>query len=438
MEERPEGDRGSEYPNGPSALASVAMGKWYEQPSDADKRRAHRWVPGVVQLAPPEGVLDLGPGHLDPALLPVGLLQAAYHDAFAEYGSAALTYGNNQGPYPLRAALAGRLAHREQVACGPEHILVTAGTSSMLDLLARVRARPGDVVLTEATSYDLGCRIFQDRGLRLRGVPMDGAGMDPSALEAAVAGERAADRRIAFVYVIPTFHNPTGLLVPLERRLELLAVTRRCRTLVVEDDAYADLAFHPDGAVRSLASLAGFRGVVALRTFSKSLAPGLRLGWLLGDPRWLHRLAASAAFTSGGGLNHLAAVAVTGLLEHGAYERHVAWLRERLRARRDALVGTLRATLPAGFEVGCPNGGLFCWVRLPGGPSEAAFLAAAERAGVPVAAGARFGRSTGSAVRLCFGFYDPPRLVEAAERLSAAWRRTAGAPAALQRGFSGG
>ena len=438
MEEAPVGDRGSEYPNGPSPSASVVMGKGYEQPGDVDKPRMRRWVPGVVQLARPDGTLDLGPGHLDPALLPVGLLRAAYQHAFAEYGSAALTYGNNQGPAPLRAALAARLARLEQVACGPEHVLVTAGTSSMLDLLARVHGRPGDVVLTEASTYDLGRRIFRDRGLRLRGVSMDSAGMDPAALEVAVAAQRAAGRRIAFLYVVPTFHNPTGLLVPQERRQELLEVSRRHGILVVEDDAYADLAFDAGVAVRSLATMAGFRGVLGLRTFSKSLAPGLRLGWLVGDPRAVHRLSASATFTSGGGLNHLAAVAVAGLVEDGAYERHVAWLRQQLRARRDALVGTLGAALPVGFQAGYPGGGLFSWVRLPKGPPEAAFLDAAERAGVRVAAGSRFGRSTGPAVRLCFSFYGPAHLVEAAERLAAAWRRTAGSATALQRSFSGG
>ncbi|MGH3620960.1 MAG: aminotransferase class I/II-fold pyridoxal phosphate-dependent enzyme, partial [Sciscionella sp.] len=225
----------------------------------------------------------------------------------------------------------------------------------------------------------------------------------------------------ALVYLVPTFHNPTGLVVPAHRRLELLAVARRRGLTVVEDDAYTDVCFEPDAMPRSIAGLADYRGVFRLGTFSKSLAPGIRLGWLATDAGTATRMAQSAMFTSGGGLNHLAAVAVTGMIECGGYDRHLGWLREQLRLRRDALVTVLRAQLPEDFDIACPAGGFFVWVRPPAWCAETELVAAAERAGVPVAGGIRFGNRSGSAVRLCFSFHAPKLLAEAAHRLASCW-----------------
>lgn len=375
------------------------------------------WLPGVVQSPQPDGVVSLGPGYLDPALLPVGLLCDAYVAALAEYGPAALAYGENQGPLPLRTALAGRISAADGLPCRPDQLVITAGTSSALGMLA-TQAPTGAVVLADELSYDLGIDIFTERSLVVRRVPMDAAGMDPVALDRIVVDER---RDIAFVYVVPTFHNPTGLLVPEDRRRALAGIAERHGLLMVEDDAYAELAFAPGVVPPSIAGLAGYRNVWRLGTFSKSLAPGLRLGWMAADAVSATGVADSAVFASGGGVNHLAAVAVTALIDSGRYDEHLCGLRDQLRQRRDALVGTLRTALPPDFEVACPNGGFFVWVRPPARHSESELVAAASRAGVPVAAGSRFGHADGPAIRLAFTFHPPERLVAAAGRLAAAW-----------------
>jgi len=374
------------------------------------------WIPGVVQCPDPPGVLNLGPGYLDPRLLPIDLLRDAYSTALAEYGPAALAYGENQGPMPLRAAIAHRIGSADGVPCHAEQIVITAGTSSMLDLLART-APAGAVVCVEELSYDLGVDIFQARGLRVRRIPMDSHGMDPDALATAI---QRADT-VAYVYLVPTFHNPTGRVVPADRRLALVEVAQRYGVTVIEDDAYADVCYEPDSVPRSVGGSAGYDGVVRLGSFSKSLAPGLRLGWLVADPATAAGLAGSALFVSGGGVNHLAAMAMAGLLESGRYERHVGRLREGLRERRDALVDTLRAELD--FDVPRPAGGFFVWVRPPEGFAEAELVAAADRVAVPVAAGSRFGPTGEPAVRLAFSFHPPDRLADGATRLAAAWRR---------------
>ncbi len=382
--------------------------------------RGSRWLSGIVQIAEPDGVVDLGPGHLDPALLPTELMREAYGVAFDDYGPAGLTYGENQGPLPLREALAERVTAADGIPCHADQVVITAGTSTTLDLLARWSLPDADTVVADALAYDYGMRVFAERGLTATRVPMDAAGMVPEALDEALRSHRAAGNGVALLYLLPTFHNPTGLVVPRERRSALVEVARAHGVVVVEDDAYADIAFGP-APPPSAAGLAGYQGVLRLGTFSKSLAPGLRLGWLAADAATASRLAESAAFSSGGGLNHLAAVAVAGLLDSGAYEDHVRWLRDQLRHRRDALVSTLRATLPPEFRFTTPDGGFFLWVHLPDGYPEAEAVEAAARAGSPVVPGSRFGHGTGPAVRLSWSFHGPERLAEGARRLARAW-----------------
>lgn len=377
-----------------------------------------RWVPGIVQLAEPDGVVDLGPGHLDPELLPTDLLRSAYAAAFDDYGPAGLTYGENQGPLPLREALAERIANADGLSCHADQVVVTAGTSATLDLLARWSRSTGDTVMADTLSYDYGTRIFASRGMTVSRVRMDADGMVPSALDQALRARPAA-----LVYLLPTFQNPTGVLMPTSRREALIDVAQHHGVLVVEDDAYADITF---GAAPppSVTGLAGYEGVLRLGTFSKSLAPGLRLGWLAADAGTASRLAESAMFSSGGGLNHLAAVAVAGLLAGGAYQAHVRRLRKQLRLRRDALVCALREHLPPEFRFACPTGGFFLWLTLPDGYQEASAARAAAEAGAPVIPGSRFGHGSAPAVRLSYSFHSPDQLVEGVRRLASAWVST--------------
>ena len=370
-------------------------------------RRA--WRSGIVQQVSPARVVDLGPGYLQPELMPAGLLAEAYQNALVEFGSAALAYGDDRGAAPLRAAVAGR--------GDQDNVLVTAGSSHALYLLATMLAKPGDVVLVEQFGYDLGQRLLRDAGLRVVPVSMDAHGVDPSAFEDAARAHRG---RIAFACMTPTFHNPTGVVVPERRRRELLAVADRFGVLIVEDDAYADLVL--DGEVPpSMVDIAGHQGVVRLRTFSKSVAPGLRLGFLLADPRTVTRMAEHALFVSGGSANHLASLAVAQLIASGAYARHLAWLREQLRARRDALAGGLRAAFGPDLACDVPAGGYFLWLRSATAP-ESALLDAAEAAGVRICDGSRFGAGPSATVRLSYSFNPPSDLAAAGAGFAAAWQ----------------
>ncbi|GAA1994979.1 aminotransferase class I/II-fold pyridoxal phosphate-dependent enzyme [Amycolatopsis minnesotensis] len=377
------------------------------------------WSPGVVQAVSPVGVTDLGPGYLEPALLPVDLLNTGYARAMERFGAAALSYGDNQGALELRTVLASRVAITDGRNCGPEQVLLTAGTSHALHLIATMLCEPGAVVFTDATCYDFGRQLLADSGLRVRAVAGDECGMLPDALGEAVRAERAAGNRVGFVYLIPTFHNPTGLVVPEARRRELLAVTTRHDVLVVEDDAYAELGYD-DPCPASLAAIADYHGVIRLRTFSKTLAPGLRLGWLLAGKPVTDRLVRHGLFVSGGSANHVSSLAVLTMLRTGDYDKHLDWLRDRLRLRRNALLDGLESLPGDEFHFTRPPGGFFVWLRALHGRTEAGLLEAAGKAAVAVAAGSRFGRTADPAVRLAFSFNSPERLRAAADQFAGA------------------
>ncbi|WP_441249550.1 aminotransferase class I/II-fold pyridoxal phosphate-dependent enzyme [Kitasatospora sp. McL0602] len=373
---------------------------------------ARWWRAGVVQAVSPPGVIDLGPGYLEPSLLAVDEVLPLYAEALTEFGPAALSYGHNAGAEPLRALLAARHG------CTAEEIMVTAGTSQALTLLCTALGRPGRTAVVEHTCYDLARSIMTDHGLRLREVDADSEGVRPQALDRALS--HGDD--VAFVYLTPTFHNPTGTVAGVSRRRELLAVAARHGVPIVEDDAYAELSLGRTAPPPSLAALAGRRGVIRLGSFAKTLGPGLRLGWLEAEPGLIDTLTNRGQLVSGGALNHLTSLAVAMLIGDGRYDRRLAWLREQLRLRCETLVAALRAGLGESVVIDRPAGGYFVWLTFDPWRSEESLLAAAERAGVVVAPGSRFGSADGTHLRLAYSLNSPDRLAEAAARLAAAWR----------------
>jgi enduracididine biosynthesis enzyme MppQ len=365
----------------------------------------------VQEVAPP-GVTDLGPGYPGPDLQPVGLVRYAYARALDEFGSAALAYGDNAGALPLREVLARRARLAD-----PDRVVVTAGTSQALHLLGTTLAAPGQTVVTDRLGYDYGRAILTSCGVRPAYVPADADGMDPGALDDALA---ASDT--AFVYLNPTFHNPTGQVVPERRRRELLEVTARHGVLVVEDDAYAELGLTAAATPPPLAELDP-GGVIRLGTFSKTIGPGLRLGWLTAGPAVASRLLRHGLFHSGGSLNHLASLAVAVMITSGEYDQHLDWLRGRLRSRRDALLDAL-----GDLDVTTPDGGFFLWLRFGAGQSEDDLMAAAAAAGVRVAAGSRFGAARSPRIRLSYSLNRPAELASAGRALRTAWARSGALP----------
>jgi 2-aminoadipate transaminase len=357
----------------------------------------------IIQFTERPGILDLGCGHPDPALLPVELWLDAAAAAARDFGWHALTYGTVAGPGPLIEWLSDHLKTTS--------FFITAGASHALALITEMLANPGDTVLVDAPAYHFALRILRDRGVRLLAAPAD--------LDAAIADLRAQGQRVPMMYLVPTFGNPTGRSVPAERRRYLVEAARRTGVTLIEDDTYRELVY-TGHAPQSLWDLSGGDGsVVRIGSFSKTVAPGVRLGWINAEPVLVRRLMDLGYVDSGGGVNHANALTMASFCASGEFRKHVAGLRSAYRERRDTLVEALDPSL----EVAMPDGGWFLWLRLPAGRTAGKLLPAAERHGVSYVPGPHFypdGEGGADHIRLSFSFLDPPALTEAATRLRTA------------------
>jgi len=374
------------------------------------------------------GIVEFTWGHPDLALFPTeGLAQAAAR-ALARDDRAELCYGAVQGPGCLIEQLCAWLGQREGRAIPQERIFIAGGLSQGLDLLCTLYTRPGDAILVESPTYHLALRVFRDHGLELIPVAGDADGLRPDALADALArlrGERRQRRprrRARFLYLVPNFGNPTGAMLPLARRQAIVALAQEAGLTILEDDVYRHLWFDvpPPPPLSDLAP----DHVIRLGSFSKLLAPGLRVGWLHAPPEVVRRCAGSGLLDSGGGVSHFAAHVVAAFMELGLFDAHVELLRAVYGARRDILCAALARHLPDGCQWQAPGGGFFVWVRLPEGVDAEALLPQAAAAGVSYVPGVRFCADGGgrSHIRLAFTLLSPAEMEEGAKRLGAVLR----------------
>jgi len=376
----------------------------------------------IVQFHAAADTIDLGWGHPHPAALPVDGWAEATHSALRRYGGAMLTYGHAPGPGPLIEWLCHRLAEVDAVAPDPAQLFVTAGASHALELVTSLLCRPGDVVLVDSPTYHLALRVIADHRVDIVPAPTGADGIDPAATADLVRALLRQGRRVPMLYLVPTFNNPTGRCLPPAVRADLVESARRTGVTLVEDDTYRELAYSAP-APPSLFSLAETGTVVRIGSFAKSVAPGLRLGWVTAATPVVRALTARGYVDSGGGVNHASALALAEFAALGLYQRHVEALRARYRGQRDALVAAVRRQLPqAEFTV--PAGGWFLWLRLPEEAAGTRLLPYARRAGVSYLPGRQFHvADTGHRyLRLSFSLFDPETLAEGARRLGAAYR----------------
>ena len=383
--------------------------------------------PPLTQASVREGVIELAIGQPEPSLLPTRELAEASASALRRYGADALGYGAEYGPWPLVEWLSGHLGVVDSRAPADGELLITAGISSALDLIATAFTRRGDVVLVEVPTYHLALGILRDHGVELVGVETDADGLRIDAAEAAIGVARAAGKRVSLLYTIPTFGNPTGRTLPVERRAALARLAAANDMVIAEDDVYRELWFSAPPPP-SIGVVDPAAPVLRLGSFSKTLAPGLRLGWISGPSALVSRVVEGGVLASGGGLNPMVALAVAEYAAAGHYEPNVARLRDIYRSRSDALAGAIREALPGAiFEA--PEGGYFVWLRLPGGLSATTLLPVADAAGVTYQPASRFdasGTLDPSWLRLSFARFPEPDLIEGARRLGEVVRQAQG------------
>ena len=368
------------------------------------------------------GIIELRWGDPDPALIPVAAIGDAARWVTDTVGAAALNYGPNEGPIALREALAERISHTESHPIDLPEIAVTNGNSPSIQLLLSHLVGPGDAVFMEDPGFSLAIRMARDLSLHLVAVPLDDHGLDVDALAEGVARTRASGRRPRLVYTVATYHNPTGTCLSDERRRRLVELAVEEDLLIVEDDVYRELAYDgpaPQSLWRIAAEVDGAaERIIRLGTFSKTLAPGLRCGWLTSGGARVRQFTERGVFDSGGCPSQFTACVCARLLREGVFDENVAHVRSAYGERRDALVGGLRAALPDGCSVTSPSGGLFVWVALPSDLAAGDLIAAGEANGVAFFDGKRFsisGHDRG--LRLGFSMYGPGDLREGAARL---------------------
>ncbi|MFH8659422.1 PLP-dependent aminotransferase family protein [Streptomyces afghaniensis] len=365
----------------------------------------------LAVTARPE-VINFAGGLPAPELFDAAGIAAAYRAVLAEEPARALQYSTTEGEPTLRAALAERTTARG-LPTAPDDLLVTTGSQQALSLLATALLEPGDTVLVESPCYLAALQAFGFAGARVVPVPGDEQGVDPGALEELVARERPK-----LLYTVPTFQNPTGRTLPAERRAAVAAVAARRGLWIVEDDPYGELRY--DGErVPWIASLPGAEDrTVLLGSFSKVMAPGLRLGWLRapGELRRACAVAKQAADLHTPTVNQLAAARY--LADHDL-DAHVARVAGVYGERRDAMLAALPGALPQGAVWTRPEGGMFLWARLPEPYDTTALLPQVVRHDVAYVPGAPFyaGPPDRTTLRLCFVTQTPEEIEEGLRRL---------------------
>jgi 2-aminoadipate transaminase len=320
----------------------------------------------LLRLGADPQIISFGGGYPDPACFPQNELARAYGEALLESGSTSLQYATASGLESLRSQIARRM-HRESISCTVDDILIIQGAQQGLDLAAKLLIDPDDAIVTENPTF-LGALIaFNPYQPRYVPVEVDNEGMNVRHLEAVLE-----QRRIKLVYVMPEFQNPTGITMSLARRRALIELARRHDLMILEDTPYREIRFQGE-PLPTLKSLDPDGHVIHIGSFSKILAPGLRLGWIVASHAVIEKLSLLklAADTQ---CSTLTMSAVSILLESFDLDAHIARIASHYRHKKSLMLETIRRAFPP--EVSCtdPEGGLLSWVTFPPGFDAHRFL----------------------------------------------------------------
>ncbi len=370
---------------------------------------------------------DFAVAYPDPDTLPLEGLVDSLKTALEREGKDLAYYPHAAGLPSLRQLVAEKLVRDRNMKVDAEDVVLTSGSMEAIAMVIQALTDPGDVVLTEKFVYVGTLRQLQRFGADVRGVPCDEQGMIPGELKDLLKRMKDQGKVVKYLYTIPTFQNPLGWTMSLERRMEVLNITREYGVPVFEDDCYVDLRFEGED-VTSFHSLDDTGQVLYVGSFSKIIAPGLRMGYLVAPQEVIQR---ALSFKSGG-VNEFAALAIGEYLKNNMYQ-HIDEENQVLRVKRDAMLASLGENFGAAARWTTPKGGLYIWLQLPEGADLAGLQEQAFSEGVGYYAGSMFspdGSGTNCA-RLCFGhpsvelIYDGvaemARILERHGRISSQW-----------------
>jgi 2-aminoadipate transaminase len=372
-------------------------------------------------VAKTQDLVSFAAGYPDPQAFPWDDLRGIANELLTGSDGSVLQYGPTRGYRPLLEAILGVLDARG-ITAGLDEVMVTSGSQQGLDLAARVLISPGDVVLVELPTYTGAIAAFKNMQASLVGVKQDEDGINLDDLDAVLQRERAAGRTVKLLYLIPNFQNPTGLLLSLAKRQRLIEWAERRDVLILEDDPYGALYFDDvatAGETRPMRADDGGGRVIYLSTFSKTLAPGFRVAWIVAPAALIERFDTakqSVDLTSG----ILDQRIIHEAVRRGVPERIAPALRDLYRRKRDVMEQALRAELGDRLTWPPPKGGFFLWATLPEGQDDLSLLERALEQRLVFVIGSAFyvDGSGHDKIRLSFSAPSPERLVEGARRLS--------------------
>ena len=391
------------------------LDRWYGQYADRTSGLAASEVRALFAVASRPEVVSLAGGMPFVSALPQELVTAAMERVMRDNGAVALQYGSGQGMPALRQHILEVMA-LEGIRAGVDDIVVTTGSQHALELVTKLFINPGDVVLAEGPSYVTAMVVFKSFQADIQHVPMDEFGLVPEALREHVARLKAAGKPIKFLYTVPTFSNPAGVTLTWGRRLEILEICRANGILVLEDNPYGLLYF--DGKAPHAMRSVEEEGVIYLGTFSKTLAPGFRVGWALAPHAIREKLilANEAAVLSPSSFTQHV---INEYLSVADWRAQIDTFRGVYRERRDAMLSALQDYLPD-LSWTNPAGGFYVWVTLPDNLDSKSMLPRAVKELVAYTPGTAFYADGGGRtnLRLAFSYPTPEFIREGIRRLS--------------------
>ena len=368
-------------------------------------------------------------GNNDADQVPVDRLLEASAAVLRREGATLATYGLNSGPQgyrPLREFLVGKLKRDAGIVCTADEILITSGSLQGLDLVNGVLLAPGDTVLIEQECYQGSITRLTRRGINIVGIPLDGDGMRVDAVASALADLKAKGIRPKYIYTIPTVQNPTGTIMSEQRRRELLKLSEDYGVPIFEDDCYADLIW--DGRrPPALFAMSKTNNVIHIGSFSKSVAPALRVGYIVAPWPVLSRILGIKTDAGSGALEQMV------LAEFCAahFNDHVPKLTRGLRVKLEAMMEALAEQFGTAAEFDDPKGGIFLWVKLPDNVDTMKLYQAASAAGIAINPGTEWSVNaahSGSRLRLCFASPSVQEIRDGVAALADVCRREFGVP----------
>lgn len=382
----------------------------------------------LMRMARQPGVIYFGQGAPQVEMLPVQYLRDAMNTVFERDGTRALGYEAPEGYGPLRNAVRDYVSALG-IRCTTRDILITGGTQQALDLVIQALLSEGETLVTEDPTYLGMLDIARTRRLNVVGIPIDQDGIRLDILEAFIA-----ERQPRLIYVMPSFQNPTGVVMPLHRRRQLINIAVQYGVTILEDGVYHEFRYEGEH-IPPLRALDEYGVVIHASGFTKMLLPGIRIGYIISDSKHHQRIVRvkQSADISTPGLNQRA---IHLMLERGVMAQQLQRNNREFKRRRDVAVMAARKYFPEGTQFRIPQGGLYLWVRFPNqGPTAAELYLTAVQRGVGYAIGNIFyaGQADPYSVRLNYGAHRPEDIETGFKRLGDAWRECAAGYAEMER-----